>query len=138
MISGASRLAPRSRTISTSPMARYEVAVATPVTFFATEIGQPPTAAQMVIDFDGHHFVWHRSWDGSNEQCWPVVTLMVENADDAGGPSEVCALDQAFGGATTDARAHAASGPSNRSNIDCRNHCSYWSGPQARPSVICR
>lgn len=41
-------------------------------------------------------------------------------------------------GTAPNARAHSATCPSNRSSSDCRSHCSYWAGLQARPSVICR
>jgi hypothetical protein len=37
-----------------------------------------------------------------------------------------------------DMPAHKASSSSTRSPIDCRSHCSYRSGPHARPSVNCR
>jgi hypothetical protein len=59
-------------------MARYEVAVNTPVSFSAGPGGDPFAAAeQTMIVFDGYRFVWHANGEDRKrgDPCWPTIVM---------------------------------------------------------------
>lgn len=63
-------------------MARYEVAIETPLAFSSSRTDPFRTDDRTVIEFDGRRFVWHAGQEIEDKQCWPVVTVMVLDADD--------------------------------------------------------
>lgn len=65
-------------------MARYEVAVDTPIRFSPHVRAEPfAIAEQTVTLFDGYRFVWHanNAERDNNEPCLPTVTVVVRNQD---------------------------------------------------------
>lgn len=62
-------------------MARYEVALSTPIAFASSDDADLlGIAGQVEIEFDGQRFVWHDQRQA--ESVAPVVTVMVANGDD--------------------------------------------------------
>lgn len=81
-----------------SLVARYEVAVATNVTFHTRRppypVSELPIPETVAIEFEGRRFVWHAVERGDGIERWPTVTVVYDASDPADYPAARAAMER--------------------------------------------